>query len=905
VAGTRYKAIISWLHDCLDAERSNRGIVHVHRSGVKRRRFLEGRDRALSEQTGWVDLAPSPANDLLTAALLYRRECELLHGSWIIAGQHEGRPVMAPVLLHRIQPEAVAGASFPIDPDAWRINPALFELLGLPAHFERELDRSFGSGLPGHAGMLALVRLLGQAAPALDLAAADAYPNLTKVGELEVSAAAPGLRLHPAALLLLAERSLQVRGLLDETRKLAGTSGGNLSNPLKCLLGGKPEKSRSKTQSSRAAWLPVHLSPAQSNLIESAAKEPLTLCHGPPGTGKTFTLAAAAIEHALRGEAVLIVCRSKQAANVVTRTLDEIAGTEAMSLRAGSRAALTKLRDGIDLLLSGAATQGAPKWHHAQRRERELQKLLETFEEEAAAFEKSLKAAFRRGRWFDSPGKTGLLARFQQWRHSRNLRERPLLMEAAAELQRLEAERIRLAREHLQIRRDQLLARLLQETGVRPTLRRYRNALRKRSSGAQEAALANIDLQWLLKVFPIWIVESDDLHRLLPLQRELFPLVILDEASQCDLASALPVLQRGKRALVAGDPKQLRHLSFLAEETLEKLADHQGTALDADTRSNYHFRRMSLIDAVVDRATAVHFLSEHFRSRPELIAFSNRRFYGGHLRLMREVTCGTPRPPAAEVIQVSGCRDASGVNQAELNAAAAFLDQWLSDETLRGGTSSIGFLSPLRAQADAFESTLLEKLGEQRYLTLLHRHKLTASTAHGFQGDEKDMMLLSFALTNACPPTTRRFIEREDVFNVSITRARDRLLAFCSFDYASLPVDSLLRDWMLSMERGEAAEEARPADPLIQEVAHRLQEAGYVCQMGMSVAGIAIDLLVSRGDAAVLALDLVGQRGRAGEEIPMQQLMLLQRAGLRLFPLGIAEWKTDPARCLAAIENAF
>jgi hypothetical protein len=474
VPRTRYRALISWLHDCLDAERSNRGIVHVAGSMVKRRRFLDGRDQLFFGRQDWVDLAPSVAGDLLAAALLYRRECELLHGSWIVAGCLDGRRIMAPVLLHRIRPEAVAGASFPVDVDGWRINPSLFSLLELPADFERGLDGMFGPELPGIGALLAMIRLLGEAAPALDVSPAEAYPDLAKAGELEKSAALPGLRLHAASVVMLAERSPRVRGLLDEVRRLSLPDGGTLSAPLKCLLGEPEKPARAAAARARTSWLPVHLSPAQSALLEGAATAPLTLCHGPPGTGKTFTLASAAVEHALRDEAVLIVCRSRQAADVIGRTVDGIAGSAGMTLRAGDRAALAKIRDGIDLLLSGAATHDAPDARQANRRERGLRKLLDEMETRAGDFEVSLQAAFRRGRWFDSAGSGGLWAGFQKWRFARNVRGRPLLMEAAAELQALETERMTLARDHLEIRRRHLLARLLKETGVRPALRRLR-----------------------------------------------------------------------------------------------------------------------------------------------------------------------------------------------------------------------------------------------------------------------------------------------------------------------------------------------------------------------------------------------------------------------------------------------
>jgi hypothetical protein len=38
---------------------------------------------------------------------------------------------------------------------------------------------------------------------------------------------------------------------------------------------------------------------------------------------------------------------------------------------------------------------------------------------------------------------------------------------------------------------------------------------------------------------------------------------VIDEASQCDIASALPLLFRAKAAVIIGDPKQLRHISAI------------------------------------------------------------------------------------------------------------------------------------------------------------------------------------------------------------------------------------------------------------------------------------------------------------------------------------------------------
>src|SRR5690606_32976752 len=145
----------------------------------------------------------------------------------------------------------------------------------------------------------------------------------------------------------------------------------------------------------------------------------------------------------------------------------------------------------------------------------------------------------------------------------------------------------------------------------------------------------------------------------------------IDEATQCDSASALPVLQRGRRALVTGDPQQLRHVSFLADAAQVQLAERHG--LGPAEVERWDFRRRGLLDVVVDAvpsASAVVRLDEHFRSTPGIIEFSNRQFYGGRLAVM------TRRPSTLvanglRLVRVGGTRAESGVNPREVEVALA------------------------------------------------------------------------------------------------------------------------------------------------------------------------------------------------------------------------------------------
>jgi len=77
-------------------------------------------------------------------------------------------------------------------------------------------------------------------------------------------------------------------------------------------------------------------------------------------------------------------------------------------------------------------------------------------------------------------------------------------------------------------------------------------------------------------LMPCWAVTSLSASGKVPFEREIFDLLVIDEASQCDIASALPLLFRTKRAVIIGDPKQLPHISTLSASRDAQLQDKYG-----------------------------------------------------------------------------------------------------------------------------------------------------------------------------------------------------------------------------------------------------------------------------------------------------------------------------------------
>ena len=152
------------------------------------------------------------------------------------------------------------------------------------------------------------------------------------------------------------------------------------------------------------------------------------------------------------------------------------------------------------------------------------------------------------------------------------------------ELRDCQRRRQTLSREHLNSHRSLALKRLL--VADRGLFVRYNQAIRARNSQRQLALFEDIDPARLLAAFPIWVVTLDELHRLLPLRPQLFDVMVMDEATQCDIASALPAFQRCKRAVVTGDARQLRHISFLSRVRETQLLQRAG--LQAEELSLIH-----------------------------------------------------------------------------------------------------------------------------------------------------------------------------------------------------------------------------------------------------------------------------------------------------------------------------
>ena len=96
---------------------------------------------------------------------------------------------------------------------------------------------------------------------------------------------------------------------------------------------------------------------------------------------------------------------------------------------------------------------------------------------------------------------------------------------------------------------------------------------------------------------------------------------------------------------------------------------------------------------------------------------------------------------------------------------------------------SIGIISPFRAQVEQLKTSVSKVLSDH----MIKKHQIEIGTAHTFQGDERDIILMSWAFANNSHAQSATFLQKSNLFNVAITRARHKVINFVSRDITNLP----------------------------------------------------------------------------------------------------------------------
>ncbi len=899
--------IIRYYRSCYQADYRAVHLLNFFSSKVSHLHFLESAE--LLEGTHLQFPVPTEWGTKVSSFLqLHAKEKTLYTGSFFLIGRTrllgKRREVAAPLYLYPTQLE-VEGEVYYVSIDAGQaiINPAFVEVLkhqeeGNQGVYE-VLTQDLPIGFINFDELHQIEEVLGRYFPRLSLEAAMKYPHLLSGDTLKaaVKKKKQGFQLLPALGIGILDKASGSLGILNELQDMAEMD--NYSTPLSSCFEQNPQPTIHIPAS--PIQLPVTLSTSQENIMRDVPHHNLSLVIGPPGTGKSFTIAALAADRLSQGQSVLIASKNLQAVNVVADKIEQEMGLKGVVVRAGRKDYRKHLRKRLQDWLHGFGINKYFSWD-IQRKQAEVREHAN----QIAKLEQMLSLREEYERRHGQQIFTGQSSWWQRWslyflkrRLAGILPMWDLWLKLENRLQYLHQH----SRELLQMYFHLHLFNALNTH--RQDLQTFLQALKSKTGQEKENLFQQVNFRRVLDALPIWVVNTADVNRVLPLQKELFDLVIIDEASQCDIASALPLLQRAKRAVIVGDPKQLRHMSFLSRARQSLMANQLKIGhLPADKLA---YRDKSLLDLVSDGIShqgQVFLLDEHFRSLPEIIAFSNQYFYEQQLKIMT-ATPETLQEKAVFLHATAGQRSPQGHNEKEAEDILAFLQNLTEEEAPLAPElcQTIGIISPFRDQVNHLRKVLPVHLSDNQ----LSRHKVLVGTPFEFQGEERDIILLSFALDASAPTGVFRYLDREDVFNVAITRARTAQHIFLSIDPLDIPHQHLLAKYIAFINKqGNKYSKTHtipPEDHFMDEVILLLKDWGIeTVYKNYLIAGVEIDLVVVL-EGRTYCIDLVGYPGYYERALPISRWKMLDRVGLKTFAMPFSHWQFERAVCSKALSD--
>ena len=550
----------------------------------------------------------------------------------------------------------------------------------------------------------------------------------------------------------------EYRGILDlyDSDREDGKSGP--TPPIRAFFGEMTTRPR-RRKSFPLALLNRRINLDQLLAINSAMRYPLTYVQGPPGTGKTNTIVNTLVTAFFNERTVLFASYNNHPIDGVVEKLQNLTYRGRTIpfpiLRLGNSertaAALDTIRRLYDQCRKLKVYEKALDRNHAQRAERarQLTALLERYEkildlrEREATIHRLLEARSHLNFQYELQGA-----------------QLPALQKELAKLGTVTTEDA-LA---LLDRNEEELYQYLNFTSARYILRlrepKYEDLMEIVNSPEepQDKVIAfnrylsePENLKKLLRVFPIIATTCISAHRL-GKPEPVFDMVIMDEASQCNTAMSLVPILRGNSLMLVGDPQQLSPVIVLDPKDNETLRRRYRVTQEYDYIANSIYKCFLACDAISDEVL----LSWHYRCHPRIIQFNNKKYYNNKLHVASKVESDKP---LVYVEIPNDTTDEKNTAPAEVDMIRRYLDKYPE--------RSVGIITPFARQRECIED-LLKVRGYAN---------ASCGTVHAFQGDEKDVVIFSLAVTDRTRPETYKWLkDNKELINVATSRAREQLV---------------------------------------------------------------------------------------------------------------------------------
>jgi len=431
----------------------------------------------------------------------------------------------------------------------------------------------------------------------------------------------------------------------------------------------------------------------------------------------------------------------------------------------------------------------------------------------------------------------------------------------------------------------------------------------------------------LLAAFPCWAMSPLIVSRMLP-SKQLFDLVIFDEASQVEPHDAVTSIMRGRQLVVAGDSKQLPPTSFFRRLSGDPTQDDEEDE-SGDQLTDYE----SILDRVRSLIPDRYTLRWHYRSRDErLIAFSNVEIYNSEL-----VTFPGVQEESPLRLELVDGRVRPGQNGSAPEEVERVVDLIL-EHARQHPHESLGVITMGQRHADRIEAALRQRRQENDQLDDFLSQERPASerffikSIENVQGDERDAVILSIGYAKDATGRLRMYFGPlnqaggERRLNVAITRARNRMTVVSSFSHFDMDPSvtakaqhrgpELLRRYLEFVANYGNAMGGRPnydleLNGLERSVLAALEAEGIKVFPQWGVSDYRIDFALAHPEQPgrmVLAVETDGHRyhsSRSARDRDRLRQNHLENLGWRFHRLWSTDWYANPEQETQRIVKAW
>jgi hypothetical protein len=361
----------------------------------------------------------------------------------------------------------------------------------------------------------------------------------------------------------------------------------------------------------------------------------------------------------------------------------------------------------------------------------------------------------------------------------------------------------------------------------------------------------------LRTAFPVMIAGIRDYAEYVPLEKGLFDLIIIDEASQVSIAQALPAFIRAEQILVLGDRNQFSNVkteraSKVINQTykgqiVEQFRSEENPDISQLNQIKMFDIKTSVLDFVERIANLKIMLRKHFRGYPELIRFSSKYFYSNQLQAVK--IRGKPIEEVISFVPVEMPDEKVELVQKTNSVEAKAIVRRLEELNAEDNPVDCCVITPHTEQQKLI---LREVSALPNGRDLMERLHLKVFTFDTCQGEERDTILYSMVaspnedrLNYVFPKDLEGSDEVEESLrlqrlNVGFSRAKERIEIFHSkpIDQYKGSIYTALQHFRNTLNNSFAAPstaDVDPSSPMEAKVLGWLQQVPILGELGDQV----------------------------------------------------------------------